>query len=394
MRVLITTLHIHPVIPLAQALEAAGHQVALACSPADCPTVETIGLRCFPAGANMASLMPTLVPYLMQLPEERRDAWVIEHIFGATLPERIIPDLITICQDWQPELIVRDSTELGGCIAAEYLGLPHASVEVGVFLSTQSDDPLIQAVGRQLNQLRASYGLRRDPELAMLYRYLHLSFVPPCYQNPAMPLPSTAHALRTVSFDRSGDEALPGWVDDLPEQPTVYITLGLAVFNRTPGVFPTILAGLRDQPLNLILTIGRGNDPAEYGPQPANVHIEAYIPQTLLLPHCDLVIAHGGWNTILAALSHGLPLVVIPLGADQPQNAQRVAALDVGRVIEPSQLTPKSMREATQDVLQNPAYRRNAERVREEMESLPGPERAVELLEDLARDKKPLRSTQ
>jgi MGT family glycosyltransferase len=156
-----------------------------------------------------------------------------------------------------------------------------------------------------------------------------------------------------------------------------------------PGVFEAIIVGLRDELVNLIVTVGRDRDPAEFGAQPPNVHIERYIPQSLIFPRCDLVIAHGGWNTVLAALSHSLPLVVIPLGADQPLNAQRVAALGVGRVIERAHLMAETVREAAWEVLQNPHYRHNAQRIRAEMESLPGPEHAVTLLERLVQEKKP-----
>jgi MGT family glycosyltransferase len=203
-------------------------------------------------------------------------------------------------------------------------------------------------------------------------------------------MPPTAHALRTTPFDRSGDETLPGWAAGLPAQPTVYATLGLALFNRTPGIFPAILEGLAGEPLNVILTVGRGNDPAFYGAPPPNVHIEAYIPQTLIFPRCELVITHGGWNTVLSALSHGLPLLVIPIGADQPQNAQRVQMLGVGRVLDLAHLTPDAVRQATWELLRNPHYRQNARRVQAEMASLPGPEHAVELLEQLAHDMQPI----
>jgi MGT family glycosyltransferase len=389
MRVLITTYHIHPVIPFAQALKAAGHEVAIAASSHDCETIEKLGMRSFPAGINMGDLMPELIPEMLQQPEDQRDVWMVEHVWLGALPDRIIPDLIRICRDWQPAVIVRDTSELGGCIAAEYLGLPHATIEIGAFNGMHADNRLLEAVRRHMSRLRAAYDLPADPDLETLYRYLHLSFVPPSYQDPMLPMPPTTHAFRTVNFDRSGDEALPDWIADLPEQPTILATLGLAIFNRTPGIFETIIAGLRDEAVNLIVTVGRGNDPARFGPQPPNVHIESYVPQTLLLPHCDLVIAHGGWNTVLAALSHDLPLVVIPLGADQPLNAQRVAMLQVGQVIEPARLTPAGVRKAAFEVLRDPVYRQNARRMREEMESLPGMEQAVALLERLARERRP-----
>ena len=67
-----------------------------------------------------------------------------------------------------------------------------------------------------------------------------------------------------------------------------------------------------------MVTIGERNDPAALKPQPPNVHVENYVPQSLLLPHCDAVVTHGGHNTVLGALSFGLALVVIPFYADNP----------------------------------------------------------------------------
>jgi UDP:flavonoid glycosyltransferase YjiC (YdhE family) len=381
MRVLITTLHFHPLVPVAQALEAAGHEVAFACSEDNRPAVEATGFRLFPAGTSMRELMPRV----MAVPEEQRDFWVMNNLFGGTLPERIIPDLLAICRDWGPDLIVRDAIELGGCLVAEHLGLPHASVEVGMFVSAPW---VAQVMGHNLQRLRAGLGLPPDPSLDMLYRYLHLSFVPPGYQDPAQPLPPTAHALRTLVFDRSGDEVLPDWAERLSDRPVVYATLGTG-FNRNTAIFAAIIAGLRDEPVELIVTVGRDQDPGQFGPQPANVNIERYIPQSLLFPHCDLVVCHGGWNTVLAALGHGLPLVLLPIGADQPQNAERCAALGVGRAIAPDRRTPEAIREATREVLRDPRHRERAARLREEMEALPGPERAVELLEQLTRERTP-----
>jgi MGT family glycosyltransferase len=242
---------------------------------------------------------------------------------------------------------------------------------------------------RQLDRVRRGFGLPPDPELTMLARYLHLSFVPPRYQDPQSPLPPTAHALRHVSFDQSGDESLPGWVAALPDRPTVYATLGTGG-HRASALFVAIIAALREEPVNLIVTIGRNGDPADFGDQPANVHIERYIPQTQLFPFCDLVIAHGGWGTTLGALAFGLPLVQMPITADQPQNAERCAALRVGRVIASHERTPEVIRAAVRAVLGDGGYRERAERVRDEMAALPGPEYAVGLLERLAAEKRPI----
>ena len=83
-------------------------------------------------------------------------------------------------------------------------------------------------------------------------------------------------------------------------------------------------------------------------------------------------------------------MVVLPVNADQPRNARRCADLGVARVIAPDERTPAAIREATRAVLCDPSYRANAERLRDEISALPGPDPAVALLEQLARDRLPL----
>jgi MGT family glycosyltransferase len=198
----------------------------------------------------------------------------------------------------------------------------------------------------------------------------------------------TARAIRPVAFDQYGIEQLPSWIDDLPPKPTVYLTLG-TVFNGRLDVFAAFLQGLAEAPLNLIVTVGHTGDPANLDPVPSNVRVERYIPQTLVLPRCAAVICHGGSGTMLAALGHGLPLVLVPFAAGQPENAARCAAAGVARVLSPSALSPETAREAVLDVLTNPAYRRNAEHVRDEIATLPDIDAAMGLLEHVALERTP-----
>ena len=155
-------------------------------------------------------------------------------------------------------------------------------------------------------------------------------------------------------------------------------------------MFRAILDGLSGESLNLVVTVGRDQDPAQFGPQPDHVHIERYIPLSLLLPQCSLVVCQAGFSTATTALRHGLPLVMLPLGADQPLVARQVARLGVGPVLGMHERTPEAIRAAVRAVLADPTYRQNAERIRDEMAALPGPEYAVGLLERLAREKQPI----
>jgi MGT family glycosyltransferase len=201
---------------------------------------------------------------------------------------------------------------------------------------------------------------------------------------PKLMIPPTVRFLRPVPFDRPEGETLPAWVEGLLPRPTVHASLG-TIFHRTPGVFEAILAGLRDEPINLLLAIGRDQDPARFGAQPPHVRIERYVSHALLLPRCDVVITHGGYGSVMVCLDTGVPMVVIPLaGGDQAGNANRCAALGVARVVPPDQHTPEAIRAAVRDILDDPRYRQTARRLREQIRALPGPKHAVGLLEQLA----------
>ena len=215
-------------------------------------------------------------------------------------------------------------------------------------------------------------------------RHLVLSPCPPSFRDPAFPLAPTACAIRPAPIQPASRETAPDRPLTRSGAPTVLFTLG-TVFNVESGdLFGRVLAGLRELPIDVIATVGRGLDPGRLGPQPANVHVAAHIPQAVVLAHCDLVVSHGGSGTVVGTLAAGLPSVVLPMGADQPHNAARCEALGVGRRLDALRATPEMIGEAVVAVLREPGYRAAADRIRDEIAALPGPEHAVDLLEQLA----------
>ncbi len=377
--------HFDPLVPIARATAAAGHTVAFGCAPSMVSTVETTGFTALAMGTDTSS-PPQRTP-LRPLDSEREDRHLRDRFARYTAQYRV-PRTLELCSVWGPNLLVCDETDFGAVVAAECLGLPIATVLVtaaGSFVRTE-------VVGEALNELRAKHSLTPDPELEMLSRYLVLSPFPPSFRDPAFPPPPTLHAF-CQSILRTADDSVPAWSTVLPTAPTVYFTLG-TIFNMESGdLLWRVLSGLKELPINLIVTLGHHIDPAEFGPQPANVRIERYIPQASLLPHCDLVVSHGGSGSVFGALAHGLPSVLIPIGADQPLNTRRCLDLGVGRVLDAVEVTPESVRAAASMVLEDSAYRQNAQHVRDEIAGLPEPAHAVDLLERLATEKRALYSS-
>jgi MGT family glycosyltransferase len=137
----------------------------------------------------------------------------------------------------------------------------------------------------------------------------------------------------------------------------------------------------------VLLTVGRRFDASSLGPVPANVHVEPWIDQARVLEQAELVVCHGGSGTTLAALAAGVPLVMVPLFADQFENARRVAATRAGRVVETQSRTGdvRSINAAAapqitagiEDVLGDVTYRDRARDIATEMAATPTAEEVL-----------------
>lgn len=179
--------------------------------------------------------------------------------------------------------------------------------------------------------------------------------------------------------------SLPPWWGRLEGRPVVYVTLGTVFASESGDLFRRLLTGLSQLPVEVVVTVGRDIDPAEFGLQPEHVHVEQWVPQSLLLPRTDLVVSHGGSGTVIAALAHGLPQVVFAMGADQMHNADRVVALGVGRALHPVTTTPAAIRDTVAALLTGDGAQTAAQSVQREISALPGLDSAITLLESQAR---------
>ncbi len=378
--------HLDPLVPIARAATAGGHTVAFAGRPWMVRNVEALGFACFPAGTD-EGLVPVTRPLVpIDMEREGRDLIVG---FGQNVARSRAPDLLSTFVSWRPDVIVWEETDPAAAIVAERLGLPHAAVPVLAF------GMMAAPFAKGYNPVREQHGLKPDASGEMMSRYLVLSPFPAALRDPRNHVPLTSHGIRVVDVDRTARTvgSTPDWATSIADGPSIYFTLG-TVFNHESGdLFARVLAGLRELPANLLVTVGREIDPATLGPQPANVRIERFVPQAEILPHVDLVVSHGGSGSVLGALAHGRPMVVLPIGADQPLNAVRIAALGVGRSLDAIEATPDDVRAAASSVLADATYRESAGHIADEIAAFPSPDVAVGLLERLARERRPIVAT-
>ncbi|RJQ83502.1 glycosyltransferase [Amycolatopsis panacis] len=357
--------HFDPMVPVAQALAARGHTVAVA--GRDTHAVEQAGFPAFPVGA-------TGVPGTARLPmppvDPERDDWEIQELFIRRATAERTPLLVDLIREWRPDVVVRDEVDFSAALAAEKLGLPCATVLVlaaGTLLRKE-------VLAEPLRAARTVQCLPDDPGLAALHRDLVLSPFPPSYRDPAAPLPPGTFTFRSGAPVPARPQAT---------RPHVYFTLGTNFNLESGDLIERALAGLGSLHADVTATVGTQLDPAGFGPQPANVRVARFVPQAELLPRLDLVVSHGGSGGVLGTLAHGLPSLLLPMGADQPGNALRGRALGTARVLDPETATPTEIREAAEDLLTDPAWRAAVQRLRAEINALPGAEDTVPLLEAL-----------
>ena len=356
--------HFDPMAPVARALIARGHTVAVAGGGSHMPSLARAGFTAFAtseprATGSVRQPMPPIDP--------ARDDWEISELFIRRATRERVPVLLDLIRDWQPDLLVRDEVDFAGALAAEKSRLPYATVLVlaaGTLLRKE-------IVAEPLAEARKANGLPAEPEAPSPV----LAPFPPSFRDPGYPLPPG-----TFSF-RQGDPVAPRPQN---ENPHVYFTLGTNFNLESGDLIERTLAGLGQLTgTEVTATVGTQIDPAEFGPQPSHIRVERFVPQAELLPHLDLMVSHAGSGSVLGALSHGVPSLLFPMGADQPGNARRCTALGVGRVLDPETATPDDIRRAAEEMLEDPSYRAKAQRVQQEINRLPGAEEAVPLLEAL-----------
>ncbi|MDQ6672892.1 MAG: hypothetical protein M3069_19475 [Chloroflexota bacterium] len=376
--------HLNPLLPLAKALADAGHAVAIATGSELRPRAEAAGFTTFSVGRPLSDAFDELSRRFPDRIYERLAPveivpWYLPHLFGESIAPATLEDLQTVVRSWRPDLVVHDIAELAAPIAAAHAGIPNVSHTLGL----RFEGELLELIGAAIAPLWRQHVLQADPA-AGLYRHLCLDTMPASWQtDPSPPYADVIRPLRPVAPPPIDGERLPTWMATRHRVPLVYMTLGTWT-NSNVSIFRSVVDGLADVDVEVLLTVGPGNDPGAIGALPHNAHVEEHVLQSLLLPRCEVVICHGGAGTTLGSLALGLPLLVLPQGADQYIISERLISSGAGICLRPADVNPDSVRLHVLSLLNDPRYRAAAQRMQREIGAMPGPEQIVPLVEDLA----------
>jgi UDP:flavonoid glycosyltransferase YjiC (YdhE family) len=362
--------HLRPLLPLARALAATGHEVTFATGADRREQIHSAGFAHLVAGPpehDVRGAAAEIRRELLALPVEARRRFGFSRIFALLHAPRKLPDLLDQLRSRPFDAIVHDSADLAAPIAASALGLPLVNHSFGAMVPLS----VLDYASELAAPLWRSAGLEPEP-YAGAFRGLYVDISPPCF---AWEEPQGT-SIRLHPFEAEAGEA-PAWLGGLGS-PLVYATLG-TIFNE-PALLQSLLAGLDQVPAALVTT-GRDVDPTSVGTVPQRVRLEQFVPQAQVFPLCAAVLAHGGSGTTLGALAHGLPLLLVPQGADQFDNAARCERAGAAIVLRPDELTADAVRASLRRLLDEPSYRSAAQAVAAEIAAMPTAVEAVPAIE-------------
>jgi UDP:flavonoid glycosyltransferase YjiC (YdhE family) len=346
--------HLQPLVPLLDAARGAGHETLVIAPPALAPMVEASGHAYAAGGEPPESSVAPIRERLPVVPAAEASLLGNYELFGRLATDAMLPATERVIAAWRPDLVLRDPCEYASAVVAHRAGLPVAQVAIGLaeveWRSIEVAAPALEAHRSGLTD-----EIRRSPYLTRF---------------PASLDPSPF--LETRRFREPAPQAtrpLPDWWDG-SDAPLVYVSFGtvLGHMSMAAATYRTALLAVAAVGARVLLTVGRAFEIAALGAIPSNVHVEPWVDQVDVLAGAELVVCHGGSGTTFGALGAGVPVVVVPLFADQFANAPKVVAAGAGLVVAAG-ADARRITAAIVTVLGDSSYRDQARRVAGEMAS-------------------------
>ncbi|MFJ9865368.1 activator-dependent family glycosyltransferase [Streptomyces sp. NPDC101165] len=411
MRVLFTvfpaTAHVHPIVPLAWALQNAGHDVRVAIHPDAVDLVTDAGLTAVPLGNRETLSSVVEFNSNLDLLDGLDDSFALdtgretprweEQWYGLTqvlaMFTPVLPDLVSLVERWRPDLVLWDPFCPAAAVAARIGGAAQARILWGqdniAWLRAQSKQQLASRgagpgqdpVNALMRPMLNPYGLDYDDEL-LLGQWT----VDPMPPGMRLPLDLPYQSMRRVPYN--GAAVVPDWLLDRTDRPRVCLTLGVGgrgrqLFRESGVGFPEIVTALAELDIELVATID-AKQRDRVTTVPDNVRLVDYVPLSQLLPTCSAIIHHGGGGTFAAAVAHQVPQLITPMPFwGEHVTARYAADRGAGLLVPSAELTAEKLRDQLARLLTEPAFGEGAAALYREMREVPSPAELVPVLEDL-----------
>lgn len=340
--------HTNPTLGLARALTDMGHHVTYVHSPTWRGAVERTGARFVPYDDYPSRPRPS---------QEKARCW-----------DAAYRTVLRIGGDY--DCLVYEMLFTSGKALAERLGI----VPIRLFSTFALNERVLEDFGRsggwyltslfRLPRVRAlvskrlsrRFGWRYDDLVDEITRNgpdLNITYTTRSFQLYAEDFPAPRYAFVGAAVDGR----TPGGFDaPAGSGPLVYVSLG-TMLNNSAGFFRRCVEAFRGTGVRVVMSIGNSARPGRIGPLPPTITVRRNVPQLEVLSRASLFVTHGGMNSVNEALYYGVPMVVVPMGNDQPTVARRVAELGLGEALDARSATPAALRGAALRVMSDQGCR-------------------------------------
>jgi glycosyltransferase (activator-dependent family) len=413
--------HLYNMVPLAWALHTAGHEVRVAGEPELTDAITGAGLTAvtvgsaetlkekvaraqedgiFPSAEEWAEIGPKVLE-LANAPEEELTweqlTWKYRMLLvpkARIKNDSMGDDLVAYCRFWRPDLVIWDSLTNIAAVAAMATGAAHARVLTTTDMENRLRVNYLRMMERQpaedrtdpladwLGEWAGRYGCEFSEEL--ISGQFTIDQLPDSFR-----LESDLRyaSLRYVPYN--GPAVIPSWLAEPVPARRVLMTLGMS--SRDWTVLESLSAdqvqetldAMADLDIELVVTL-----PRDYSEKlkrvPENTRVVEFVPLDAVIPSCSVVIHHGGVGGLNGSLLHGVPQLQIGSKVPDPHvKRERLRQACAGDLLEPDEISGFAIREHVVRMLEDPAYRAGAERLRQEVLAQPSPNELVPELERL-----------
>ena len=380
MRILFSSLsfpgHLNPLLPYAKVLRARGHEVRIAAPNAIAEKLQQTGLA--HVAYEDTSYEEIVVAFAGEegMSEEERQDLSTPRFFVELLARRALPALRETINIWKPDLIVRESCEHAAHIAADEAKVPHIRVAV---LNPDNEKKCFKLNASAIGDLRETIGLAPDRGASICLEPVFTAFPAALGETRISNDAPRPFRVQMPSEEVRTDVPTPAWGPRNGET-FLYMTFGTmaGTTDRERAIYRAAIDSVTDLPVQVLLTTGQNMAEHPLGDIPSNVIVETFVPQAEVLPHAQAVVTHGGAGTMLGALAAGVPLVIAPMFADQPDNARSVEAAGAGVAV--FEAGSASLRAGIENVLKDSDFLVGAKRVSSQMAGMPGIDVAVDIM--------------
>lgn len=403
--------HVHPMAGLARALVARGHEVVFYTGAKYRAVVEDAGCRFLPftAATDFDDTDPEpSFPAMRGGDGPAAMFSSFREIFFGTAPGQV-HDILDAHRGEPFEAVVAEMTCFGPMLVHELTGLPWVTLSLSPLglssphlpppglplaagksragrgrdaaLRTLMDLTVNRTIGGLHNRARRAVGLPATSVLGMDPAYssqlVLCQGVPEL--EPAQPgLPGHVHHIGDAAFGTRTVEPAPEWLEQLDgDRPVVHVTEGTLGRGHDSLVARAVEA-FTGQGWQVV--IGRRHGLADL---PTDVIASDRVPHDQLLPRTDLFVTNGGYGGVLAALGHGVPVLIVPGEQDKPLVARNMRAAGVARVVSAKRATTERLRATARDILEDQAMAARVQHIAHRMAEAGGADRAARLVETL-----------